>query len=222
MWLGIRVRRAGLRTAFDPGARVEHAVFARGPAGYVGEFRRLRYFPAAVALMPELRTTFLHGRVFLSPATRDFDLALAGLGLAAARRSPLPLVAALPWARRLAARSLPHGRRAPLVAAAEVAAQAVGAYSLLSAARGTAAPCSDRPSGLVRVVHHVRDLPARARHQVEAREPLDPVEACAPQQPPPGPDARQPEDHVRVAVGQVAGGGEGQQAREPCRSPRRR
>jgi glycosyltransferase involved in cell wall biosynthesis len=130
MWFGWRAFRADAALAFEPNAQVEHAVFERGPRDYVEERRRLRYFPAAVARMPELRGTFLHARWFLNHTTRDFDLALAGVALAAARRSPRALVLALPYARRLAGRALPHGRHAPAVAAAELAADAVGAYSL--------------------------------------------------------------------------------------------
>lgn len=130
MWLGWRAFRAGALLGFAPGAQVDHAVFDRGARGYVDEFRRLRYFPAAVARMPELRDAFLHARVFLGPATRDFDLALLGAALAAARRSRRPLALALPYALRVARHAAPHGRHAPKVAAAEVAAHAAGAYAL--------------------------------------------------------------------------------------------
>ena len=110
MWLGWRAFRAGAALAFAPDALVEHAVFERGPLGYAEERRRLRYF--------------------LNAATREFDLALAGAALAAARRAPAPLVLAAPFAARVARRAWPHRRRAPQVAAAEVAAHAVGFYSL--------------------------------------------------------------------------------------------
>jgi glycosyltransferase involved in cell wall biosynthesis len=130
MWLGWRAVRAGASTRFEPDVVVEHAVFERGALGYVDERRRLRYFPAATARMPELRESFLHRRWFLSAATADFDLALAGAALAAARRSPKPLALAVPFALRVARQALPHGRRAPLVAATELAAHAVGAYAL--------------------------------------------------------------------------------------------
>jgi GT2 family glycosyltransferase len=130
MWLGWRAFRAGASLGFAADALVEHAVFERGPAGYVAERRRLRYFPAAAARMPELREAFLHRRWFLSAATRDFDAALAGAALAAARRSAWPLALTAPFAARIARHSLPHGRRAPLVAGAEVAAHCVGAYAL--------------------------------------------------------------------------------------------
>jgi hypothetical protein len=130
MWLGWRAFRADAVLRFEPKALVEHAVFERSARDYVDERRRLRYFPAAVAQMPELRDTFLHARWFLSGATRDFDMALVGAALAAVRRSPRPLALTLPLARRLAEHALPHGRYAPKVAAAELAAHAVGAYAL--------------------------------------------------------------------------------------------
>ena len=135
MWLGWRAARAGATLAFEPEALVEHAVFPRGPVGYAAERRRLRYFPAATERMPELRDAFLHRRWFLNEATRDFDLALVGAALAAASRSRVPLALAAPFARRLARHAAPHGRRAPMVAAAELAAHAIGAWSL---ARGSA------------------------------------------------------------------------------------
>ena len=136
MWLGWRAVRAGAAAVFDAAVSVEHAVFERGPSGYVDERRRLRYFPAAAKRMPELRDGFFYRGVFLSPATAEFDLAVAGVVIAAARRSPLPLALAVPFARRVARRALPYGRRAPLVAATELTAHAVGLYAL---ARGSVA-----------------------------------------------------------------------------------
>jgi glycosyltransferase involved in cell wall biosynthesis len=130
MWLGWRAFRQGAALAFASDALVEHAVFDRGPLGYAEERRRLRYFPAATQRMPELRDAFLHGRVFLNAATRDFDLALMATALAAVRKDARPLLLAAPFAARLARRAWPHRRRAPQVAAAELAAHAVGAYSL--------------------------------------------------------------------------------------------
>ncbi|HEX8073850.1 MAG TPA: glycosyltransferase family A protein [Thermoleophilaceae bacterium] len=130
VWLGWRARRAGARAAFCPGAVVDHAVLPRGPGGYVRERRRLALFPGLVRRVPELRRSFLFGRVFLSRRTAAFDAAAAGLALAAARRSWPPALAAAPYARTIAARALQSGRRAPLVAPVEVAADAVGLLSL--------------------------------------------------------------------------------------------
>jgi glycosyltransferase involved in cell wall biosynthesis len=129
-WLGWRVRRAGGSTAFSEAALVHHAVFERGVAGFVAERARLVYFPAIARQMPEVRRTLFYGRVFLSPRSAAFDLALAGAGTAMARRSPRPLVAAIPWLWMIARRALPWGRRAPAVAAGEAAADAVGAVAL--------------------------------------------------------------------------------------------
>jgi hypothetical protein len=128
---GWRARRAGARFAFAEHARVAHAVFPRGPTGYVAERRRLELFPALVARVPELRAEFLTGGLFLTTRSARFDLALAGLAVAAKRRSPLPLIAALPYAAAIARRAAPHRRNAALVAATEVAADAVGFGALV-------------------------------------------------------------------------------------------
>jgi hypothetical protein len=59
---------------------------------------------------------------------------VAGTLAAAARRSPLPLLAAAPYAREAYrhARRAGDARRLPAVAAADVAADAVGAAALLA------------------------------------------------------------------------------------------
>lgn len=129
---GWDARRSGARFAFEPRARVAHAVFARGPAGYVTERRRLRFFPALVARVPELRRELLVGRTFLTTRSARFDLALAGVALAAVRRSPIPLVASVPYIAWLSRRALGHRRNAGLVAATEVAADAVGFAALVT------------------------------------------------------------------------------------------
>jgi glycosyltransferase involved in cell wall biosynthesis len=129
-WFGWRARRAGARTRFAEAALVHHTVFRRGARGYVAERARLVYFPAIARKMPELRRTAFFARVFLSPRSAAFDAALAGFAASRARRSRLPLAAALPWALVLAAEGRPWGRRAPLVAAAGAAADLVGAAAL--------------------------------------------------------------------------------------------
>src|SRR6476469_1955469 len=95
VWLGWRARRAGARTAFAGDALVHHAVFARGPRGYVAERARLRFFPELAKRIPELRDGFLHRRVFLNRRSMLFDAAVAGAAVAVATRRPWPLVAAL-------------------------------------------------------------------------------------------------------------------------------
>ncbi len=98
---GWRVRRAGARSAFCAQAVVRHAVFDGGPATLLAERRRLAHFPALAARVPELRDHAFHRRFFLSPRTAAFDLALVGTLAAAVARTPLPLVAAVPYALRV-------------------------------------------------------------------------------------------------------------------------
>lgn len=136
VWFGWRAQRAGARAAFAPEAHAHHAVFARGPGGYIGERRRARYFPAIAARMPEVRRTMLHRGLFLSRRSARFDLAAAGLAVAVMRRSALPLAAALPYLRlSWRERLRPAGTRAPLVAAVDAAADTV---TLIALVRGSA------------------------------------------------------------------------------------
>lgn len=129
VWLGWRARRSGARTTFAEAALVRHAVFPRGPAGFVAERARLRFFPDLARRIPELRRGFLYRRVFLSARTARFDLALAGAALAIVTRRATPLVAAAPYAR-----ALHHGARGwprPVeVAAVQMAADMLGAAAL--------------------------------------------------------------------------------------------
>jgi glycosyltransferase involved in cell wall biosynthesis len=140
LWFGWRCVRAGARTRFVPEALVHHAVFPRGPAGFIEERRRLAYFPAVARRVPEFRTRMMYRRAFLSPRSAAFDAALAGAALAAARRSPLPLAAALPYARLAVRGTARFRRRAPLVVAVNVAADTVGALSLLQGSVRERAP----------------------------------------------------------------------------------
>jgi hypothetical protein len=64
------------------------------------EFERARDIPFAVRRDPSLRRHALHQRYFASARTRGFDIALAGVAIAAVRRKPAyALVGAIPWAR---------------------------------------------------------------------------------------------------------------------------
>jgi glycosyltransferase involved in cell wall biosynthesis len=135
VWLGWRARRAGARVAFCPDALVHHAVLTGHARTSIEERRREEYFPFLAARVPELRDSFFYRRYFLSHRSAVFDLALAGTVLAIARRQPLALAAAVPYARQLLSEARAWGwRRVPLVASARVAADAVGAVSL---ARGS-------------------------------------------------------------------------------------
>lgn len=132
---GWAARRSGARVAFAPDAVVHHAVFPRRRRAYAAERWRLRYFPALVREVPELRTSMPAG-VFLSARTARFDAALAGAALAARRRSAWPLLLAVPYVRRdLRTRSV-LGRGAIADNVGLIAADAIGLAALL---RGGAA-----------------------------------------------------------------------------------
>jgi glycosyltransferase involved in cell wall biosynthesis len=135
VWFGWNARRHGARTAFCEQALAHHAVFPRGWKEYVAERRRLRYFPAMAAKMPELRGHFLYRQLFLNRRSATLDLALAGAAAALVLRSPLPLAAAEPYRRMVADRARSFGPRRRQVAAADVAADLVGLASML---RGSA------------------------------------------------------------------------------------
>ena len=130
VWFGWRAKRAGARSAFCAEAVAYHAVFSRGARDYVAERRRARHFPEMVARMPELRQAFLYRRVFLSRRSAALDAALLGAGAGLVLRRAWPLVAVLPYMGLLRARARPHGRSGAHVAAVEVAADLVGAWSL--------------------------------------------------------------------------------------------
>jgi glycosyltransferase involved in cell wall biosynthesis len=130
---GWRAKRSGARFAFAPDALVHHAVFPRGASGYVAEKRRLRFFPELVRLVPELRGELPNG-LFLSPRTRRFDAALAGVALAALRRNPLALALAVPYVRRDLRTWSPWTRGGVRENAALVAGDAVGLLALLRGA----------------------------------------------------------------------------------------
>lgn len=139
VWLGWRLIRSGARTAFCDAALVHHAVFRRGAGGYVGERVRLVYFPAIARKVPELRRGGFFMRIFLTPRSASFDLALTGLVTAAALSTPLPLVALAPYAWLSGRKVRPWRLRAPFVAAVNLAADAVGfaALAVGSIRRGT-------------------------------------------------------------------------------------
>jgi glycosyltransferase involved in cell wall biosynthesis len=152
VWFGHRALRAGARPAFCPEALAHHAVFRRSWRAYGADRARLRFFPAMAARMPELRDAFLYRRVFLSARTARCDLAAAAALSAAARRSPWPLLAVLPYARELyrhahragatggAARAGEAGVHPSAVAAADLAADLVGLAALAAGSVRYGAP----------------------------------------------------------------------------------
>lgn len=130
VWFGWRVRRLGGETGFSSDAVVHHAVFPRGGGAFARERLRLRYFPAIVARIPELREEALYRRYFLSRRTAAFDVAGAGAAAAVVTRSRLPLLAAVPYGYSLLGRSLRWRGRAVEVAAIVVAADAIALGAL--------------------------------------------------------------------------------------------
>ena len=131
VWFGWRARRLGARTAFCADALAHHAVFPRGWRDYVAERERCRYFPAMAAKVPELRSHFFYARLFLNRRHAALDVGLLGALTALALRSPLPLLAGVPYgvAVRRRTQFFPSGRLG--IAAADVAADLLGLASLL-------------------------------------------------------------------------------------------
>jgi len=136
VWLGWRAKRLGARSAFCDTALVHHAVFSQGARAYISEYTRRRHFPEMVSRIPELRECFLYRRYFLDARSAAFDAALLSAAAVALSRRVWPAVAALPYLRHLAGRPLSHRARAVEVAAADLAADVVGAWAL---GRGSAA-----------------------------------------------------------------------------------
>jgi len=93
---GWTARRLGARTKFAERAVVHHAVFPRGARGYLAERWRLRFFPALVLELPEIRGE-LTLRFFLSRGTALFDLAVVGVAVGGLSRRGWPLVAVVPY-----------------------------------------------------------------------------------------------------------------------------
>ena len=124
---GWQARRLGARSAFCPEALAHHAVFPRGPRGYIAERRRLRHFPAIARKVPELRGHFFWRRAFLTRRSAAAAPTDAAARPNAAARNPLPLVGAAPYAL-LQRRS--RGA-APAVAAVDLVADAIGLAALL-------------------------------------------------------------------------------------------
>jgi glycosyltransferase involved in cell wall biosynthesis len=131
LWFGWRARRAGARTAFARDALVHHAVIRRSLGQYLEDQRRLRYFAAACAQVPELRDALLRHRVFLSARTEAFDAALLAVIAAKLMRSRAPLAAALPYLIELAREARGWRTRTPQVVGAALLRDAVGLVELV-------------------------------------------------------------------------------------------
>lgn len=105
--LGWSARRAGARFRFEPDAVVRHAVVPRRVGAHLRYVWRGRGFPLLVKNAPELRTSFLYRRLFLSRRTASFDAAVVGLMLA--RRWPAAALLAGPYLHALAATPAAEG-----------------------------------------------------------------------------------------------------------------
>lgn len=116
--LGWAVRAAGGRHVFVPDAVVRHKVFPREVRRHLAACWRARHFPRLLRLRPEARKALRLG-VFLSRDTALLELALAGAGLAARRRSALLL--AVPYLVVLAHRTFDRPAPRPLARAAGLA-----------------------------------------------------------------------------------------------------
>jgi glycosyltransferase involved in cell wall biosynthesis len=136
VWFGWRARRGGARIDTCPDALAHHAILSRGPSGYIAERWRRRYFPTLVRRVPELRRELFVLRLFLSRRSAAFDGAATALALGVARRNPVALLVAAPYAAMLCG-DLLEGRRRGLgklgaarLAATRIAADSVGAAAL--------------------------------------------------------------------------------------------
>lgn len=95
-----RLAAAGYATSFEDTIFLTREFPVPAGLGWAAEeFRRSREIPMGIRQMPALRRTMLKQRVFLTAATRSFDLTLVGLALALARRRPGYLLLGLPWVK---------------------------------------------------------------------------------------------------------------------------
>jgi glycosyltransferase involved in cell wall biosynthesis len=132
VWLGWRLTRDGARAVFAADARVRHAVFPGDSKSFVTEQARLRFFPAMVKRIPELRAASFHHRVFLNRRSEAFDIAVLGVIAAAVFRLPEPLLLVGFYVPHVWRSARPWGRRGPAIAAARSAGDAVGLVALIA------------------------------------------------------------------------------------------
>lgn len=128
--LGALMARGG-GSAWAPDAVVEHRWIPGSYADHLRGLRRLTGFPWLAREVPEVAQQ-LHGRVFLSARTIEYDAALAGVVAAAAARRPVLLLAAAPWLRRAVANAQGRpGRPLAVRIAQQAVADGVGLLSLV-------------------------------------------------------------------------------------------
>jgi GT2 family glycosyltransferase len=130
---GWAARRSGAAVGYCGEAVVQHAVTRRRVTGFVRERARVRLFPGLIAQIPELRDELCFGRLFLTPRSAAFDLALGGLLAGAVRRRRMPLALAAPYVwLSLRDASVWGGRLGPRAAAGAFAADVVGIGALVA------------------------------------------------------------------------------------------
>ena len=94
---GWRVRRAGYRSAFAPGAVVLHQATPMPAKGYLLSTLAAQVLPKLVVSIPELRQTCFYKRYFLHKQSALFYVMVAGLVLS--KKTPWALLLAVPWLR---------------------------------------------------------------------------------------------------------------------------
>ena len=133
-WFAWEARRLGARVGFASDSIVHHVIFPGDVSTFVMEQFRLRHFPPLMARIPELRNVFAWHRYFLNARTAALDAAIVSVIAAAVVRSPIPLVAAVPYGlllRREVGRFPLRLRGKARYAAAVVARDAVGLVALM-------------------------------------------------------------------------------------------
>jgi glycosyltransferase involved in cell wall biosynthesis len=95
-------RRLGARSAYAPEALVHHEVRPMALSAAVADrWRWSREMPGLAKLVPELRRSTFYRGVFFNHVSARFDLALAGLAMAAASRRMAWSLTAVPYGRHL-------------------------------------------------------------------------------------------------------------------------
>jgi glycosyltransferase involved in cell wall biosynthesis len=130
VWFGWRAVRGGARIEACPDALAHHHVHPRGPLEFAAERWRLRFFPAMVQRMPELRSAAFHRRYFLTARAARFDGAVVALVVAGLTRRPLLALAAAPYVQALAGDL--RGPDGAVRATAQLAADALGCAALVT------------------------------------------------------------------------------------------
>ena len=107
VWFGWQIRRTGARSAFAPEVRVEHEVFPRSARELRRGAAATRALPRADAQGSRAARDHVLGAGLPQPPHRAVRPRRGGRGARRwARRSPLPLLAAAPYARTVAERAL--------------------------------------------------------------------------------------------------------------------